>query len=611
LDTTVDYPESDAMAIAFTDQPTSGAFHRTTLWHRTAPRELFKAWFSGDDERRWTVWKKHLARRRRPEPLDFLDGKRPAIFWGWPAAWRRDEIAGVTSAVARSNVVHATSRTTHVDLPQAIQTVAAAYALPELANELSAGAWWSLAETLHRLATDAEHLRVDARHDPESILRQQLLAGELPLALGYLFPELQPMRSLRHPARQSLSEGLIAVTDGEGLPHARLLRVLAPLWACWTRCETIGHELHRGAWSRDAQNQYLWLVRRMIRLVDGEVRLPFVDGESEDEPSLKPILAAALELVGDKGDAAAAAAISKTIVPRKLKFNRKHEPDASLESAWSCLAVLAGGWAPASPRLTVAFHQEPLQAELCVGGHKILSGSWTMQTTCDGQSVGPIGGWQELCWQSDKKCDFLELGIELAEGLQLERQMVLSKRDHVLLVADIVSAKDRGPHKLRHSLSLPLARRVAWLPETETRDGVLMAKKQRTAVLPLGLYEWRCDPRGGTLIGESGRLTLTEATDGRALYCGLLLDLDPARSRKPRTWRQLTVSELLEIVSRDLAVGFRAQSGADQWLVYRSLGPAANRAVLGQNISSEFYAGRFREDDGLVTEWIEIEAESG
>ena len=33
--------------------------------------------------------------------------------------------------------------------------------------------------------------------------------------------------------------------------------------------------------------------------------------------------------------------------------------------------------------------------------------------------------------------------------------------------------------------------------------------------------------------------------------------------------------------------------------------------VLGQNISSEFYAGRFREEDGLVTEWIEIEAESG
>ena len=114
-----------------------------------------------------------------------------------------------------------------------------------------------------------------------------------------------------------------------------------------------------------------------------------------------------------------------------------------------------------------------------------------------------------------------------------------------------------------------------------------------------------------TLVGESGRLTLADTTTGRSLYSGMVFDLDPRRSKKPRTWRQLTISEMLQVVPRDLAVGFRAQSGGDQWLVYRSLGPAGNRAVLGQNISCEFYAGRFREEDGLVTEWIEIEAESG
>ena len=235
--------------------------------------------------------------------------------------------------------------------------------------------------------------------------------------------------------------------------------------------------------------------------------------------------------------------------------------------------MLASGWSPATPRLTVAFADEPLHLELSVGGRKLFAGHWTMETVCDGQSVSPIGAWQELCWQSDKKCDFLELGVELAEGLQLERQIVLSKRDNVLLVADVVSAKDREPHRLRHAFSLPLARRVAWLPETETRDGVLLAQKQRTAVLPLGLNEWRSDPRGGTLVGESGRLTLADTTTGRSLYCGMIFDLDPRRSKKPRTWRQLTISEMLQVVPRDLAVGFRAQSGGDQWLVYRSLGP--------------------------------------
>jgi hypothetical protein len=598
------------MAIAYSDQPTSGPFHRTTLWHRTAPRELFKAWFSGDDERRWNVWKKHLARRKRPEPLDFLAGKRPPILWGWPASWKRDEITAATSALARSNAVHAASRANQIDLPQAIQTVAAAYALPELAKELSASAWWSLVETLHRLAVDVQQLRVDATQAPENVLRQQLLAGELPLALAYLFPELQPMRAFRQSARQALSEGIVAVTDGEGLPHARLLSMIGPLWACWTRCETIGQRLHRGAWSRDAENQYLWLLRQMIRLVDKDCQLPFVDEQAEDQPSLKPILAASLALVGDKGDAAAAAvAISKSIVPSQLKYERAKQPTASLESAWSCLAVVARDWSPASPRLTVAFADDPLQMELSVGDRKLFAGTWTMETICDGHAIRPTGPWQELCWQSDKKCDFLELGIELTEGLQLERQVVLSKRDNMLLIADVVSSKARDEHKLRHSFSLPLARRVAWIPETETRDGVLMAGKQRTAVLPLGLHEWRCDPRGGTLANENSRLILAEATTGRSIYCGLLFDLDPKRSKKCRTWRQLTVSEALHAVSRDAAVGFRAQSGDDQWLVYRSLAPAANRAVLGQNISSEFYAGRFKTENGLVEEWTEIVTE--
>lgn len=599
------------MAIAFSDQPTSGAFHRTTLWHRTAPRELFKAWFSGDDERRWSVWKKHLARRKRPERPTALDGKQPAILWGWPGAWRRDEILAATSALARSNAVHGAVRASQIDLPQAIQIVAAAYALPTMTKDLSAGAWWSLVETLHRLAVDVQQLRVAATTAPEEVLRQQLLAGELPLVLSYLFPELQPLRALRQTARQALSEGIIAVTDGEGLPHARILPGVGPLWACWTRCEAIGQRLRGGAWSRDAENQYLWLLRRMLRLVEGDGRLSLFDDATEDGPDLTPIFAEAMRLVGDKGDAAASAQVfPKSLVPRKLKFDRHKVPDASLESAWACLAVAARDWEPQSPRIVVSFADDPLSLELSLGAQKVLVGKWTAETICDGRPVRPTGAWQELCWQSDRKCDFLELGVELTEGLQLERQIVLSKRDNVLLVADVVSAKDRSEHKLRHSFSLPLARRAAWIPETETRDGVVLAGKQRTAVLPLGLNEWRCDPRGGTLSSENGQLTLAEATSGRSLYCGLLFDLDPRRSKKCRTWRRLTVSEALAVVPRDAAVGFRAQSGADQWLVYRSLGPAANRAVLGQNISSEFYAGRFKTEDGLVQKWIEIVAEA-
>ena len=87
----------------------------------------------------------------------------------------------------------------------------------------------------------------------------------------------------------------------------------------------------------------------------------------------------------------------------------------------------------------------------------------------------------------------------------------------------------------------------------------------------------------------------------------MLFDLKPGRSKRERTWRQLTVAESLEIVPHDVAVGFRAQSGRDQWVFYRSLGPAANRTLLGYNIAGEFAAGRFLAT-GKVKEWLEIEA---
>ena len=60
-------------------------------------------------------------------------------------------------------------------------------------------------------------------------------------------------------------------------------------------------------------------------------------------------------------------------------------------------------------------------------------------------------------------------------------------------------------------------------------------------------------------------------------------------------------------VPRDVAVGYRAQSGQRQWLFYRSLAPAGNRTLVGQNIAGEFCAGRLL-DSGKFDEWIEIEA---
>jgi hypothetical protein len=64
----------------------------------------------------------------------------------------------------------------------------------------------------------------------------------------------------------------------------------------------------------------------------------------------------------------------------------------------------------------------------------------------------------------------------------------------------------------------------------------------------------------------------------------------------------------LEVQPKDVAVAFRAQSGKDQWFIYRSLLASASRTALGQHLSSEFIAGRFL-DTGEVDEFIEIETD--
>ena len=597
------------MATVLTEQPTSESFGDSRLWNGAAPRRLVEKWSAADAARRWNLWQRHLARRKRPRRPPFLAGKRPPVIWCWPAGDERDQMVAFFDSLS-AQPDFAFGRGSDGNEPfHALEAVATAYALPDMAAILPANSWWDLIESLHELARDAQASTIDDMADPRQILRHQLLAGELPLTLSYLFPELAPLERLAKPARNVLSTTIVAETDGRGGLHARLLPVFGLLLACWTRSRWLGARLKRGCWSRAAETQYRWLIRRALQLADGRRRfLTSVDPSEADSRDVGDLLAVAIKLAGDTADCGAAAvAVSPSIVPQRVKVSDDDLPKASFHSEWGGLAVLASGWSKSAPRLVVAFADDPPSLELRVGGRQILAGSMTMETTCDGRPVTPVGNWEEVCWQSDEDCDYLELGIDLSDGLALERQILLAKQDAVLYVADIIVAGGRTPHQLQHTLGLPLGQGTTWRLEKETRDGVLAAGKQRIAVLPLALHEWRSDPRGGRLEAADGRLTLTQEATGAALACPLMFDLNSSRSNRERSWRQLTIAESLQVVPRDMAVGFRAQSGRDQWLFYRSLGPAGNRTLIGQNFSGEFVAGRFLAT-GECDEWIEIEA---
>src|SRR4029079_9658103 len=124
--------------------------------------------------------------------------KKSPLLWGWPRELERKAVKeSIHSPTTLAEFVIGDDPNTSPDLPLALQTVALAYAMPKLARELPAEAWWQLLERLREAACNARAKHVDWPSDPNAVVRQQLLAGELPLALSYLFPEVRAMRSLR------------------------------------------------------------------------------------------------------------------------------------------------------------------------------------------------------------------------------------------------------------------------------------------------------------------------------------------------------------------------------------------------------------------------------
>jgi hypothetical protein len=220
--------------------------------------------------------------------------------------------------------------------------------------------------------------------------------------------------------------------------------------------------------------------------------------------------------------------------------------------------------------------------------------------------------------------------------MRVQRQILLSRKDQFLFLADAMLGVDS--RDLTYRGRLPLAAGIAVRPAPESRELTLLGKTPRAVVLPLALPEWRMDPRGGTLTGSgasgpevtatsgehtatngiepafafdsAAEIVLSQTAHGRRLFAPLWIDLSGKRVRRqdrdPLTWRQLTIGEQRQILPRDEAVGYRVQCGKRQWIAYRSLSAPANRTLLGVNLSTDFFVGRFS-SHGETESIVEVE----
>ncbi|MFV2069912.1 MAG: hypothetical protein ACC645_23345, partial [Pirellulales bacterium] len=404
---------------------------------------------------------------------------------------------------------------------------------------------------------------------------------------------------------QTVSAGCVEWLDGEGVLAAPLFPHWGPLFACWTRCRAVGAKLKQNCWSSAAETQYQWMISQTLRIARRDGSLMLSDGSAG--AWCPPMMATALARSVDRADRTAA----RSALPqwekkegRRRKSTADELPEPGMNSAWAGLAVLRGDWSRSGQRLAVRYDGSVVQMELDCGRDVVFAGEWETQVTAAGRALTPRGAWEEVCWESDDEGDYLELEIELDQGVRVQRQILLAHEDRFLYLADTVLGG--ADVDLTYRASLPLGRAIRFQGEKETWEGLLAGGKPRGLVLPLALPEWRIAASHGALEASDTHLRWNLQSAHHNLVFPLFIDLKPRRMTRQRTWRQLTVAEAREIQPAQVAVGYRVQCHRDQWLVYRSVEEPANRTVLGQNLSTDSLVARIT-GDGEIEEIVEVE----
>ncbi len=627
----------------------AGLFADETLWDESAPEKVLAAYAAGDVAAGWKAWKKHLLRRKKPlPPAKLCKSKHSMLNWGSAdlpisrrLGWlltllgRRHGSGNASAAIVAANAetwleefggaggesVNG-SGSAH-DSGWALECLGWSHLLVARINLFQRDLWWRVLERLLHAAVDA---RVPLGDNP---LAHQLVRGELRLTLAYSLPELKPCRQLLPLATEALSVGIEELLDGEGLPQQQYLAMFRPLIACWTRCRLMGGHLDDGCWNASAEEQFPLAVREAWRLTrqDGTCVLSPLEsapvatectlagsqngntrsiaGGAYSRRDFRWLAEVASELVKNKHNRRIAnLTVSSQRKQAAPKIKLTQFPSPAVYSEWSELAVLRSDWTSRADRLSVAFQQDQTRIEVALGSELLFSGNWDFEVQANGAVAAPIGPWREVCWLSDRDCDYLELEIELAGAVKMQRQMLLARNDQFLLLADAVLADETQDFSYRGQL--PLVSGVETRSADESTELFLRAAKRRALALPLALSEWRREARGCSLSATGSQLTLSQIARGQSLYAPLWIDLSKRRADKPFTWRRLTVAQQRVNLARDIATGYRVQFGRRQWLVYRSLTAPANRTVLGQNLSTDFLCARFGRD-GETQTIIEIE----
>lgn len=554
---------------------------------------------------RWRKYSKLLGvelDRRSNSPLSWavtravLNGDTlPTIERWYGSVVRQRKLKSTAREVIQTaeSLAEGTAGPLRADAETALLAVAAAQALPAIASKCDEGQW-------HEALDSLVDMSVSPRSDWElSPWGYQLVSVEVPMTLAYLMPEVDSMDRTGRDAAIRLNNSLSAMLDLDGWPAADYLPVLAPLAASWTRCLKMAR---KAGYPSDpaVEEQVQWLVPQIFRLMrnDGSLML----SNFQDSPVDEMFSSQLLSLMKGKRRHKKFAEVCRQKKPKRADVEAIDLEESSL-SEWAASGVYQGRWSRRAPKLAIDYSSQRCRLE--IGRDLPLIGGQTMPAIrFNDRLLEPVSDFEVVCDEQNDHLDVLELEIELTDNVKLQRQIILSRDDEYLILADAISATEPG--SIDYRCNWPLAPGVSGMKESETREVYLTTGKIQSLVLPLALPEWKAARFEGQLDFDQQNLTLQQRTSGRTLYAPLVFDLNPSRSKRPRTWRSLTVAERLKIVPTEVAAAYRIQLDTQQWVLYRSLVENGNRTFMGENFAGEFFLGSF-DAKGHVEPLLQIE----
>jgi hypothetical protein len=569
-------------------------------WHSDAPEEVVAAYLEGESHEGWEAWSDYLEAKHEQHPLEQrLPRGGRALAWYLPVALADSDTQNLIDQLGDRRAVSGRSKRrawadTAADwlddaaiapasLPHAYECLAWAYALPRLPNCLGENLWWKLLNYL--LEQTREAVQQVGNAGANDTLLTQLTAGELPVALAFALSQLQPCHELAAAGWNTLAEGVNHLVDADGLPPQTQLEIFPAQVMVWQRALAMLPKVPSESWT-EATSQRVELA--LVHLA----RTTPVEPNFWEACRQLPLGKKTLRL-------------AKQAAAGELWQNEsKGLPLPSLHSEAHRYGTLRTDWNTSATRIAIDYSTDTVAWELATRGEVIGSGIWQLEVEIDGQPRSLTGPWETVCWNSDDDVDFLEIEATLGEGTRVQRQILLARQEHLLLLADVVLCD--VPREIVCRSTLPLSPQVGFHGAEETREGLLQGNRARLLALPLALNEWRGTGRRGSLEVTPAGMVLEQTHSGKAAYAPLFIDLDRNRAKKACTWRQLYVADGRQHQPHDVAVGYRVQVGRTHWLVYRSLAERGMRSVLGQHVSAEFLFGRMK-DDGDCSRLLEIE----